>query len=490
MDDRIANSVGGTPPVKAEKLITLSQMRRELGVPLVVAKKLVVTGRVGAVRMMDGTLRVTESQVLGLKELIRHPWEKTKLFFETLGPGLVTGASDDDPSGIGTYSSVGAQFGAGLLWMAAWLLPMMLAIQEVCARIGIITNQGLAGVLEKHYRRKIVLGVVILLIIANVVNLGADLGAMASSLQMLTGFNFIAGALFFALISIIIEVEVGYHVYVKFLKWLTVSLFAYVITGFIIHPQWLFMLRAAFVPRLDFSNTFIFGIIAVFGTTITPYLFFWQTSEEVEENKLGHKLYFKDPNKLHDRISRMRTDVKAGMLFSNVVAFFIIMTTAQVLFRHGITSISSAQEAALALRPLAGQYAYLLFAAGIIGTGLLAVPILAGSGAYALAEIMKWEEGLDLKYSQAKGFYAVITLSILVGLGLNFIGINPISALYYAAYLNGLIALPLMIVIMIVGNDKNIMGEETHPGWVKFFGWAAVIFMAFAVTVSIWLGFF
>ena len=488
--DNLTTNTENVPPVKAEKLFTLSQMRHELDIPLIVAKKLIVTGQVQAIRTVDGTLRVAESEIVGIKELIEHPWEKTKLFFRALGPGLITGASDDDPGGIGTYSAVGAQFGLGLLWMAAWLLPMMLAIQEACARIGIITNQGLAGVLEKHYRKTIVMLAVILLIIANVVNIGADLGAMAASLQMLTGLNFIVGAVFFALISIIVEVKVGYHVYVKFLKWLTVSVLAYVVTGFIIHPQWLLVFRHAFVPQINFSSAYIFGIIAVFGTSITPYLFFWQTSEEVEENKIGHKFYFKDTNETHDRISRMRTDVKAGMLLANVVFFFIVVTTAQTLFSHGITTIGSAQEAAMALKPLAGQYAYLLFAAGIIGTGLLAVPILAGSGAYALAEIMKWQEGLELKYSQAKGFYAVIIISILVGLGLNFIGINPITALYYSAYLNGIIALPLLVVIMIVGNDKNIMGTETHPGWVKFFGWLAVIFMALAVAVSIYLSLF
>ncbi|MDR3559225.1 MAG: Nramp family divalent metal transporter [Candidatus Pacebacteria bacterium] len=488
--DNLPTNTTGDPTAKKENFFTLSQMRRELDIPLIVAKKLIVTGQVRAIRTVDGTLRVAESEILGVKELIEHPWEKTKLFFRALGPGLITGASDDDPGGIGTYSSVGAQFGLGLLWMAAWLLPMMLAIQEVCARIGIITNQGLAGVLEKHYRKTIVMSAVILLIIANVVNIGADLGAMAASLQMLTGINFIVGAVFFALISIIVEVKVGYHVYVKFLKWLTVSVLAYVVAGFIIHPQWLSIFRRAFVPQINFSSAYVFGIIAVFGTSITPYLFFWQTSEEVEENKIGHKFYFKNKNKIHDRISRMRTDVKAGMLLANIVFFFIVVTTAQTLFNHGITTIGSAQEAALALKPLAGQYAFLLFAAGIIGTGLLAVPILAGSGAYALAEIMKWQEGLELKYSQAKGFYAVIILSILVGLGLNFIGVNPIMALYYSAYLNGIIALPLLIVIMIVGNDKNIMGAETHPGWVKFFGWLAVVFMALAVAVSIYLGLF
>jgi NRAMP (natural resistance-associated macrophage protein)-like metal ion transporter len=468
-----------------EKFFTLSQMRRELGIPLILAKKLIVTGEIQAIKTVDGTLSIAESEILELKELIKHPWGKTKIFLKTLGPGLITGASDDDPSGIGTYSSVGAKFGFSILWMAAWLLPMMLAIQEVCARIGIITNKGLAGVLQKHYRKRVVMAVVLLLLIANVVNIGADLGAMAASLNILTGFNLYIGAIFFALLSIIIEVQVGYHVYVKFLKWLTISVLAYVVTGIIIHPDWLYVFKNAFIPNIKWNSEFIFAMIAVFGTSITPYLFFWQTSEEVEENKLGHKLYFKNKKEMHDRISLMRTDVKAGMILANIVFFFIVLTTAQVLFSHGITEVNSAQEAALALRPLAGQYAFLLFAAGIIGTGLLAIPILAGSGAYALAEIMKWNEGLELKYNQAKGFYAVIIVSILIGLLLNFIGVNPIKALYWAAYLNGIIALPLLVVIMIVGDDKKIMGEETHPRWVKFFGWMAVTFMALAILVSI-----
>lgn len=472
-----------------EKLFTLSQFRKELGVPLVVAKKLITRGEVETVKALDGTLRIAESEVVKIANVLKNPWEKAKIFFRTLGPGVITGASDDDPSGIGTYSSVGAKFGLSIIWMAAWLLPMMLAIQEVCARIGIITNKGLAGVLQKHYRKRVVMSAVILLLIANVVNIGADLGAMAASLKMLTGLNLYIGAILFSLISVIVEVKVGYHVYVKFLKWLTISVLAYVVAGIIIHPDWLYIFKNAFIPNIRWNNEFIFAMIAVFGTSITPYLFFWQTSEEVEENKLGYRLYFKEKNKMHDRISRMRTDVKAGMILANVVFFFIVLTTAQVLFKNGITEINSAQEAALALKPLAGQYAFLLFAAGIIGTGLLAIPILAGSGAYALSEIMKWHEGLELKYSQAKGFYAVIIISILVGLLLNFIGINPIKALYWSAYLNGIIALPLLTVIMIVGDDPKIMGEETHPGWVRIFGWMAVLFMTLAVLVSIALQF-
>jgi NRAMP (natural resistance-associated macrophage protein)-like metal ion transporter len=474
---------------KSEKLFTLSEFRRELNIPLVVAKKLILLGEVEAIRTIDGTLAVAESEVVATRELINNPWGKLKIFIKALGPGLITGASDDDPSGIGTYSSVGAKFGFSILWMAAWLLPMMLAIQEVCARIGIITNKGLAGVLLKHYKKNIVFAIVSLLIIANIVNIGADLGAMAASLQMLTNINFYAAAILFAIISILVEVLVGYHVYVKFLKWLTISVFAYIVTGFIIHPDWLAIFKQAYIPRISFDSEYIFAMIAVFGTSITPYLFFWQTSEEVEENKLGHKLFYKDRLKLHDRISKMRTDVKAGMLLANVVFFFIVLTTAQVLFRNGINNIESAQDAALALRPLAGDYAYLLFAIGIIGTGLLAVPILAGSGAYALAELLKWREGLELKFNQARNFYLVIIFSVFAGLALNFLGINPIKALYWSAYLNGIVALPLLVVIMIAGDDPKIMGEETNPRWVRLFGWMAILFMATAIAVSLLLAF-
>lgn len=483
-------------PHPLDKLHTLSEFRREVGIPLVLAKKLIIWGEVKTIKLVDGTIGITETEVLRIAGVLRHPWKRAHLFLRALGPGVITGASDDDPSGIGTYSSVGAQFGLVIIWTAAWLLPMMLAIQEVCARIGIVTNRGLAGVLQKHYRRKIVLGIVVLLVIANIANIGADIGAMAASVQMLTGFNFVLMAIFFTLLIIALEVFVKYHVYVRFLKWLTLSVFAYVITGFIIKPDWSAVLKMAFIPHFQFSGDYIFALIAVFGTSITPYLFFWQASEEVEENKLLQQKIrdgkIDEPEKIRDGgtcelVRRMRTDVYSGMLLANIVFFFIVLTTAQVLFRNGITNIGSAEQAALALKPLAGNYAYLLFAIGIIGTGLLAVPILAGSGAYAISELMKWREGLELKFSRAKGFYMIIILSIIVGLGLNFIGINPIKALYWAAYLNGIIALPLLVAIMIVGNDKKIMGEETHPGWVKTFGWLAVAFMIAAIGATIFL---
>ena len=465
------------------KFLTLSEFRQKAGIPLVWAKHLALRGQVKAIRAKDGSIRIAESEAVRIKEFVKHPWGKVSLFLKTLGPGLITGASDDDPSGIGTYSSVGAQFGFSILWMAAYLLPIMMAIQEVCARIGIVTRKGLAGVLLEHYRRKVVMGIVVLLIIANVVNIGADIGAMAASLEMLTHCNFSFAAIFFAVLIVLCEIFIPYHLYVKVLKWLTLSVFAYIITGFIVKPDWFNILGDSFIPQINFNEEYIFAMIAVFGTSITPYLFFWQASEEVEEGKLS-RLGLDGPA-IHRRIRGMRTDVAAGMILANVVFYFIVLTSAQVLFRHGITHIESAEQAAQALKPLAGQYAFLLFACGIIGTGLLAIPVLAGSGAYALAELMEWKEGLEHKFYQAKAFYLVIAFSVIVGLALNFIRINPITALYYSAYLNGIIALPLLVVIMVVGNDAKIMGEETHPKWVSGFGWLSVVFMSLAVLASL-----
>ncbi len=470
------------------KLMTLSEFRREVGIPLILAKKLILWGEVEAVRAYDGTLVIAEEEVCRIKEAFKNPRKKLRYFFRALGPGIVTGASDDDPSGIGTYSAVGAKFGFALLWMALWLLPMMMAVQEVCARIGIVTNKGLSGVLLKHYRKKIVLGIVSILIIANVINIGADLGAMAASLKMLIGGNFYFLAISFAIIIILCEVFIAYHQYVKVLKWLTISVFAYVVTGIIIKPDWSLVWENLFIPHMSFSKEYLFAIVAVFGTTISPYLFFWQASEEVEENKING-FNHKDKKILHGRISQMRTDVSTGMFLANAVFFFIVVTTAQVLFSQGMTNINSAEQAAEALRPFAGPLAYLLFALGIIGTGLLAIPILAGSGAYALSEIFKWKEGLDLKFSRAKGFYTIITVSVIFGLMLNFFHVNPITALFWAAFLNGVISLPLLIVIMVVGDDKKIMGQETNPRWVRFFGWLSVVFVIVAVLAMLILNF-
>jgi NRAMP (natural resistance-associated macrophage protein)-like metal ion transporter len=469
---------------KAEKLLTISEFRRELGIPLVFAKKLIIWGEVEAVKTADGTLRITESELKEAKEILKNPWKRGYLYLKSLGPGIITGAADDDPSGIGTYSSVGAQFGLGIVWMAPWLLPLMTAVQESCARIGIVTNKGLAGVLLKHYKKSIVASIAVLLVIANIANIGADIAAMTASVNLLVPVNFTITAIVIAILIIVIELTIPYRNYAKFLKWLALSLFAYIITGFMIRPDWIGIFKEAIVPDLSWNRDYIFAMVAVFGTTISPYLFFWQTSEEVEEQAI-EKHNHKKLDHLNNRIAKMRTDVKSGMIFANFTFLFIVITTASVLSKNGITSIDSAEQAALALKPFAGDYAFLLFALGIIGTGLLAVPVLAGSGAYALCELMNWREGLEEKFSRAKAFYIIIATSILIGLAINFIGVSPMKALYYSAWLNGVMAVPLLFVIMIVGNDKKIMGAETHPTWVKVFGWSAFIFSALAVLATI-----
>lgn len=472
-----------TKPV--DKYLTLSEFRRELKLPLVIVRRLISWGMVTAFVAVDGTLRISGNEVEKMRLFMHNPWNRAKIFFRALGPGLVTGASDDDPSGIATYSTAGAQFGFALLWMTVWLLPMMVAVQETCARIGIITNKGLAGVLQRHYKKSIVIGAVFLLIIANIVNISADIGAMAASVRLFVNISFPLIATIIALVVVLMEVFIPYQSYIKVLKWLTIALIGYIITGFIIHPEWAVIIKSAIVPRFEFKETFIFALIAIFGTTITPYLFFWQTSEEVEESAIATNSGKMTKVKVRSRIAERRTDIKTGMLFSQLVAFFIILTTGSVLFNNGIHDIASADQAAAALKPLAGDYAFVLFASGIIATGLLAIPVLAGSCAYALAEVMNWNEGLNKPFKSAKSFYSSIAIAVLIGLVLNFVGVNPMKALYYSAYLNGLVAVPLLIVIMVIGNDKKIMGVETHPRWVKFFGWLAVIFMAVAVAVSI-----
>lgn len=465
------------------KLFTISEFRRELGIPLVLAKKLISWGGIETIKAIDGTIRITQAELAVAKDLLSNPWTKSKLFLGALGPGLITGASDDDPSGIGTYSSVGAKFGMAIIWMAVWLLPVMIAVQETCARIGIVTNKGLAGVLTERYRKCTVISLVGLLVVANIINIGADLGAMGASLALFIDIKPYMGAIIFAFIVILMELFFQYHLYSRIMKWLTISIFAYIATGFIIDPDWSLVARYAFMPRISLNESFVFAMIAVFGTTITPYLFFWQTSEEVEEGRMAHGNNGKKARL--KRIPKMRTDVNTGMFLANIAFFFIVLTTANVLFANGITEIQSAEQAAMALKPLAGDWAYVLFAAGIIGTGLLAVPVLAGSSAYALAEVMKWREGLELKFVQAKGFYMIIVLSIIFGLLISLLGINPIAALYWAAFINGIIAIPLLIVIMKIGNNKKIMGKETHSKFTLIFGWLAVIFMVLAVAASI-----
>lgn len=469
------------PEKHDDKKISIAEFRRELGVSYLFTRRLISLGVIQVKKEADGTLRVAKSEIVNVRATLRHPVSRARLYMRSLGPGLITGASDDDPSGIATHSAIGAQFGLSLLWMIIWLLPMMMAVQEICARIAIITNKGLAAVLEQHFHRWIVVSAVILLLLANTINIGADIGAMAASVHLLVKVNFTLLMVIFTFIIIVLEVFLPYRFYARFLKWLTLSLFSYIITAFIVHPDWLQVFTHAFVPQLKFDKNYIFAIVAFFGTSITPYLFFWQASEEVEEQEQAIQEQMLDEK---SRIRWMHNDVYNGMAFSSLVSFFIMLTTAQVLYTHGITNIQTAEQAAQALRPLGGKSAFYFFTFGIIGTGMLAIPILAGSGAYALSEIMRWNEGLNKKFNQARKFYLVIAFSTIAGLLINYVGISPIKALYYSAWLNGVIAVPLLCLIVIVGDDRRIVGDERSPAWIRVFGWAAVAFSAIAVIIT------
>lgn len=402
---------------------------------------------------------------------------KVRKFFKTLGPGLITGASDDDPSGIATYSQTGAQFGFSQLWTALFTFPLMTAVQEMCARIGLVTGEGLAGTIRKHYTKPVLYFAVGLLFIANTINVGADLGAMADATRLLLpNVHFAVLLIAFTVISVVLTIFLSYKIYAKYLKFLTFSLFAYIITAIVVHPDWLRIIKATITPTLQFNQAFLMNIVAILGTTISPYLYFWQTSEEVEEEIEEGKTTLKERHgTTKHRLQLMRTDVMSGMFFSNIVMWFIIVTTASTLGANGITTIESAPQAAEALRPFAGNFAYLLFALGIIGTGMLAIPVLAGSAAYALSETMHWHEGLNLKFKQARAFYGVFIVSVLVGVTINFSHIDPIKMLYYTAVINGIVAPPLLFLIIRICNSKEIMGSRTNNmlsntlGWLTFF---------------------
>jgi len=442
----------------------------------------------------NNVLLVAEEEIkryLGLPEP-----EKKKhhiSYLKTLGPGLITGASDDDPSGIGTYSSAGAMYGLSLSWLALYLLPMMTAVQETVARIGIVTGKGLSGALAKHYGKRVLFPLVILLIIANTINIGADIGAMVASFQLLVPVNFAVGAIIITLIMILMEIGIKYHRYAKVLKILTLSLAAYIITGFMINVDWPTVIRSILIPSFIFEFNFVLLLVGVMGTTISPYLFFWQASEEVEEEKdKGISVSSLEHHKivLHREIKEMRKDTIFGMSLANIVFLFIVIVTATVLHNNGITNVESASQAAEALKPLASESAYLLFTLGILGVGLLAVPVLAGSSAYGLSELLKWHEGLNKRYSKAKGFYGIIIISMLVGLALNFVGINPIKGLVYAAVVNGLIAPILLFFIFKLGRDQKIMGDYVSPKWVNIWGNIATLLMGTAAIIFIYLLFF
>ncbi len=408
------------------------------------------------------------------------PQKTASSIINAIGPGFITGAADDDPSGIATYAQTGVQFGYGQLWTALFTFPFMLAIQEMCGRIGLVTGDGLSGVIRKHYSKTVLFFIVGLLLIVNTVNIGADLGAMASATELITGIPFTYWIVGFAVGTLGLEIFVSYPHYAKFLKYLTLSLFAYIITALIVTQNWYDVLLATVVPSLTFSKDYLFNITAVLGTTISPYLFFWQADEEVEEEIEARKIKAigtGKPKVSSVDIWRMRLDTFSGMFFSNLVMLFVIITSAATLRGHGAIQIDTAAQAAEALRPLAGPFASWLFAIGIIGTGLLAIPILAGSAAGAFAEAASWKSGLSLKLQQARGFYTVIALSTLFGLGLNFLHIPPFKLLYDTAVLSGLISPPLLILILFISNNTKIMGKHTNSFTSNALGWTITAVM-------------
>jgi NRAMP (natural resistance-associated macrophage protein)-like metal ion transporter len=414
---------------------------------------------------------------------------KTKKLLGIAGPGLITGAADDDPSGIATYTQTGAQFGYGQLWTAVIMLPFMVAIQEAAARIGAVTGKGIAAVIKERYNKWVLYSAIGLILVANTINIGADLGAMGAAAALIIPVNFTVLTLFFTALILVLEIFTSYKTYAKILKWFALALFAYPLTALLIAEPWGAILRATFVPHIEFSFAFLFIITGVLGTTISPYLFFWEASEEIEEEKEKHLIKKEGPPKISKGfLRRLRIDNFVGMLSSEVVTWCIIVVAATVLNAHGIINIATSADAARALEPLvqtfphAGFLAKLLFSIGIIGLGLLAVPVLSASASYAIAEAFNWREGLNLKLKRAHGFYGVITVATLVGLMINFIGINPVKALVFTAVFNGVAAVPLIFIIAKMANDKNIMGEHAS-GWLSnVFVWATFALMTAAAV--------
>ena len=405
-------------------------------------------------------------------------------FWAFLGPGLITGASDDDPSGIATYSQVGAQFGYAMTWVMLFTWPLMAAIQEISARIGRVTGDGIAGNIHEHYPRWLLLVIVTLLVAANVINLGADLGAMAAALQLILGGSMHLYVVGFALLCALLEVFSRYENYVRILKWTAVSLFAYVATAFAVDVPWPQVIRHIVVPSVTWDRDYLVAIVAVLGTTITPYCFFWQSSEEAEDERIdpaAHRL-IDAPGEAPAEIGRIRLDTYLGMGFSNLISLFVIITAAATLNAHGVTDIHTSAQAAEALRPIAGVFTFVLFALGIIGIGLLAVPVLAGSAAYALGEALGWPTGLSRLPRDAKAFYATIAIATVVGVFINFLDIDPIKALFWSAVLNGIAAVPLMAVIMIMAMQPRVMGPFTLPKPLWAMGWLTTGVMAAAVA--------
>jgi NRAMP (natural resistance-associated macrophage protein)-like metal ion transporter len=400
-----------------------------------------------------------------------------------LGPGLVTGAADDDPSGIATYSSVGAQYGYSMLWTMIFIYPFMAGIQEISARLGRITGRGIAGNIHRFYPRWALYSVVALLLLANIINIGADIGAMGAAVNLLIGGPSLLYCVVFAVVSVLLQVFIPYKTYSSVLKWLTLSLFAYVGTVFVTQVSWSEALRGTFLPALLFNRESMAALIAILGTTISPYLFFWQSGEEAEQMlatprerplKEGSRQASEKP------MQRIAIDTYLGMAFSNLIAYFIILTVAVTLHGHGKNNIDTAAQAAEALRPIAGPFASLLFSLGIVGTGLLALPVLGGSAAYAVGEALRWPVGLERKPKEAKAFYAVLAVATLIGLMINFTKLDPIKALVWAAIINGVTAAPVMCFMMLMASNPKVIGKLHLPIYLRAVGWAAAGIMALA----------
>jgi NRAMP (natural resistance-associated macrophage protein)-like metal ion transporter len=423
----------------------------------------------------------------GLEAALERESNPAKRFVKVLGPGFITGASDDDPSGIGTYAVAGASLGFATLWMALVTFPLMAAVQFICAKVGMVSGRGLAGVLRRFYPRWLLYPTVVALLVANTINVGADLGAIAAALNLLVPALPIAPMVVpIALVILGLQIWGSYRLIAHTFKWLTLALFAYVGSAFPAQPDWSQVLAATLVPTIQFDTKFLTTLVAILGTTISPYLFFWQSSQEVEEEvQMGRTRLWQRRGASDQELKYAALDVNTGMFFSNVVMYFIILGTAATLFRAGQRDIGSAAEAAEALRPLAGDLSAILLAAGLIGSGFLAVPILSGSAAYALSEAFGWRYGLDEKPAKAKQFYAVIGVSTLIGMVINFIGINPIDALFWTAVINGFVAPPLMVLIMLIANNRQIMGQRTNGLPTNLLGGAATLAMFAAAVVLV-----
>lgn len=413
--------------------------------------------------------------------LLRGP-DLIQRFFRGLGPGLITGAADDDPSGISTYSVAGAAYGYAGLWTALFSFPLMAAIQLMCARLGMVTGRGLASVIRLRYPRWVLWPACALVVIANVFNIAADLGGMADAMQLVTGVRAYYWTPLFALTVVALLVRTSYRTIAQVFKWLTLVLFAYVMTAFLARPDWLVVLRSTFVPSIEWSKSYLAVLVAILGTTISPYLFFWQASQEVEEERShGKRTLAQRRGASDEELAATKSDVVTGMFFSNVVMYFIILTTAATLHAHGKTSIATAKQAAEALRPLAGAGAYWLFTLGIIGTGMLAVPVLAGSCAYAVAEGANWRwASLEAKPKKAWAFYSVIAVAMAIGLALNFAGLNAVKMLFWSAVLNGVLAPPLVVLVVMLTSDRRVMGQRVNSSRMKVLGWVCAGVMSAA----------